>query len=127
MQMHTRSRQRGLGWFGLLFVLGTIAFVSLITIKAMPVYLNHMKITSSVKKVAQEEANAKAELFAIHKALNRYWSIESIDSMKPTEVKVKRTEAGRFLVYEYERRVPLFYNISLLFEFKGQERMAAAG
>lgn len=115
--MNLRSRQLGLGWFGMLFVLGTIALVAIIVVKTLPIYMNQMKIASSVNKVASDPENGQLEVSQLRKNLARFWEIENIDYLDPKEVNVKRTEAGRFLSYEYEARESLFYNISIVLEF----------
>lgn len=115
--MNLRSRQLGLGWFGLLFVLGTIAFVAVIVIKVGPMYLNQMKVASSVYKVATDSENGTAEIGQLRKDLQRYWDIEDIKYIEPREINVKRTADGRYLSYEYEATEHLFYNISVLLDF----------
>ncbi|MFP5304305.1 MAG: DUF4845 domain-containing protein [Gammaproteobacteria bacterium] len=115
--MSMRSRQRGLGWFGLLFVLAVIALAAIVTVKCLPIYLNQMKVASSVNKVASDPENGKGEVGQIRNALQRYWDIEDINYLEPRDVKVKRTQSGRFLSYEYEARERLFYNISIVIEF----------
>ncbi len=116
--MRLRSRQKGLGWFGLLFVFGVIGLFSIVGAKTLPLYLNQMKIASSIKKVADDPSNAGAEPGALRKSMQRYWDIESIDTLDPRDVKVKRTDKGRFLSYDYEARTELFYNISLIVHFQ---------
>ncbi|TJY63067.1 DUF4845 domain-containing protein [Sinimarinibacterium sp. CAU 1509] len=125
--MRMRNRQRGLGWFGLLFVLGIIAFFAIVVVKCLPIYLNQMKIASSINKVAADPENGKAEVVVLRKALGRYWDIESIDYLTPAEVRVRRTEGGRFLSYEYEAREHLFYNISLVIEFADDVPLSNVG
>ncbi len=115
--MNLRSRQLGLGWFGMLFVLGTIAFVAIVVGKTGPLYLNQMKVASSVNKVAMDPENGKTEIGQLRKDLQRYWDIEDIKYLTPKEINVKRTESGRFLSYEYEAREHLFYNISIVVDF----------
>ena len=116
--MRSRSRQKGIGWFNLLFLFFVLGVFSVVGVKSLPIYLNQMKIASSLSKVAMDPANANAEPAALRKALQRYWDIESIDSLTPSDIKIKRTEQGRFLSYDYEARTDLFYNISLLFHFQ---------
>ncbi len=115
--MNLRSRQLGLGWFGMLFVLGTIAFVSIIVVKCLPIYMNQMKIANAVNKVATGPENAKLEVGQLRRELQRYWDIEDIEHIEPREINVRRTAEGRFLSYEYEARESLFYNISIVMEF----------
>jgi hypothetical protein len=115
--MGMRSRQRGLGWFGLLFVLGVIALTAIVVVKCLPIYLNQMKIASSVNKVASDPGNGRAEPQQLRSALQRYWDIEDINYLEPRDIKIKRTSSGRFLSYEYEARERLFYNISIVIDF----------
>lgn len=115
--MNLRSRQLGLGWFGMLFVLGTIAFVAIIVVKVGPMYLNQMKVASSVHKVAADPENGKQEVGQLRRDLQRYWDIETINYLEPRDINVKRTQQGRFLSYEYEAREHLFYNIFIAVEF----------
>lgn len=125
--MLMRSRQRGLGWFGLLFVLAVIAFVAIVVVKCLPIYLNQMKISSSISKVAADPENGRAEVGELRKDLQRYWDIEDIKYLEPRDVKIKRTQSGRFLSYEYEAREHLFYNISVVIEFSGDVPLANVG
>lgn len=109
--------QTGLGWFGLLFVLAIIGLAAIIVIKTLPLYLNQMKIATAVSKVAQDVDNAQAEASAIRNDLQRYWDIDDVEQLSVAEIKVKRTEAGRFISYDYEARADLFYNISIVVHF----------
>lgn len=116
--MRLRSRQKGMGWFGLLFLFAVLGLFAIVGAKTLPLYLNQMKIASSVTKVASDPSNASAEAGELRKSLQRFWDIESIDTLEPKDIKVKRTEQGRFLSYDYEARTHLFYNISLVLHFK---------
>ncbi len=122
--MHMRSRQRGLGWFGLLFVLGVIAFTAIVVVKCLPIYLNQMKIASSINKVASDPDNGRAEIQELRRDLQRFWDIEDINYLQPRDIKVKRTANGRFLSYEYEARERLFYNISIVIDFQDDVQLA---
>lgn len=115
--MRMRGRQRGLGLFGLLFVLGIIALTAILVMKCLPIYLNQMAIARSVNKIASDPENGRAEPGELRKSLQRFWDIEDIKYLMPADVKVKRTQNGRFLSYEYEAREHLFYNVSIVIEF----------
>lgn len=125
--MRMRSHQRGLGWFGMLFLLGVIAFIAIIVVKCLPIYLNQMKVASSVNKVATDPGNGRAEVGELRNDLQRYWDIEDINYLEPRDIKVKRTQNGRFLSYEYEAREHLFYNVSIVMEFADDVPLANVG
>lgn len=118
------ARQRGLGILGLLFVFGIIGFFAIIATKTLPIYLNQMKVATSMNKVASDVGNANADPREIRKDLQRYWDIDDIRYLTVPEVKVKRTDQGRFISYEYEARERLFYNIYIVIEFADDVQLA---
>jgi hypothetical protein len=122
--MLTRSRQRGMGWFGLVVLFAVVGFVSLVVFKAAPVYLNQMKVARAVKAVA---ADAPPTVNDVRSALQRYWDIEDIVDLTPRDVRVVRAGSGRLLRYEYEARRHLFGNVSLVFSFADDVPMSGAG
>lgn len=124
--MQLRRRQQGLGWFGLLFVLGVIAFIAVVGAKTFPVYMNQMKLMSALNKVASEpDMGASEGGTAIRNSLQRYWDIDDIVRVQPKDIKIKRSEQGRFLVYDYEAKERLFYNIYIVIHFQGEVRMSS--
>ena len=46
--MRLRSRQKGIGWFGLLFVLGVLGLFAVVGVKCLPIYLNQMKLAATL-------------------------------------------------------------------------------
>ena len=126
--MHVRAprKQQGLGWFGLLLVFGIIGLAAIVVVKCLPLYLNQMKIASAVKGVAEDSEMGAAEATTIRSFLQRRWDIEDITMLEPKDIKVKRTERGRELSYDYEARVNLFYNIYVVIHFKDDVRMRSS-
>jgi len=112
------KRQRGLGWFGLLFVFGTIAFFAIIAIKVGPLYLNHANVMKIVAGVAENEDYANASPQEIRSTLQKRWDVDYINQIEAKDVKIKRGAKGRMLSYDYEARVNLFYNVFVVLHFK---------
>lgn len=110
-------RQRGLGWLGLLFVLAIIAFVAIVVTKMAPIYLNQMKIASAVSRLASAPDNGMADARAIRNDLQSFWDIDDVQYLNVADVRIKRTERGRFISYDYEARERLFYNIYIVIHF----------
>jgi hypothetical protein len=125
--MNLRQRQRGIGWFGLLFVFGMIAFVVTIGLRCTPIYLNQMKIAKAIHNVANNRDLAGEENGQIYTSLSRYWDIDLIDNLAFKDVKINRTDRGKTLSYKYEARAPLFYNISIVIDFQDSVPMVGGG
>lgn len=122
--MRLRSRQRGLGWFGLLMVLGMVGFVAIVFVKTMPLYLNQMKVSSALNKISSNSEQARSEGNLLRGHMAAYWNIDSIKQPEINDIKIKRTERGRFMVYDYEAKENLFYNIYIVIHFKGEVPLA---
>lgn len=120
-------RQRGLGLLMLLVILANIALVSVIAIKIGPLYLNEMNVARAVHGVATDPELADAPPAVLRDRLQRRWDIDYIDQIQARDVKLKRTPKGRALVYKYEARVTLFYNIDIVVRFKNLYHLRGSG
>lgn len=116
--MRLPRRQHGMGWFGMLIVLGLIAFFATVAIKTVPIYLNQGKVKSAVAAVAANSGGANATADEIRLALQRRWDIEDIDFIDAKGVKLQRKERSASLAYAYEARTHLFYNVDVVFAFE---------
>lgn len=112
------ERQRGLGWFGLLFVFGTIAFFAIIAVKVGPIYMNHVTVVKIVKSVADNPDYANAPPSEIRSTLERRWDVDYVKYLDDKDVKIKRGKQGRLLAYDYSAEVNLFYNVFVVVKFK---------
>lgn len=124
--MRFMHRQRGLGWFGMLWLLAAIALVAIVVVKTLPLYLNQMKIASAVHKAANDPEVGRGDVRTIRNDLQRYWDIDSVDTLAVTDVQVIRGDHSRTLSYDYEARAHLFYNIYIVIEFADDVPLPAA-
>lgn len=114
-----RPAQSGMTVWMLMVTVALVAFAALLVMRCVPVYLNHMKISGAVEKVAKDPENPTASVRTMRNALERYWSIERIHHLEPEDVELVRGEGSeRYMEYQYEARVPLIHNIDLLFTFE---------
>ena len=125
--MQLQKRQRGLGLWGWLFVLGTIGFIALVTLKLVPMYLAQMSIQRVVKATAQDPGNSNAPIQALRANMKTRWDVEGITTLSPNDVTLERYGAGRALAYDYEARAELFYNISLVVHFENKFPIPGGG
>jgi hypothetical protein len=113
------EKQRGLGLFGLIFVIAIIGFFALIIVKVTPIYINQMTISKDLHEVANQFGAGSGELEAsqIVDAVSKRWDVDYINQLRWTDVKVSHTDRGLTMSYDYEARVLLFYNIYLVIHF----------
>ena len=117
--MKTIHRQRGLGLFGLIFLLGLIGFVALVVVKCMPLYLNQMTIARDLHEVAKQVNSSGSDIdFAeVRRDVERRWDIDYINQLEPKDIKIGNTDKGVAMSYDYEARAHLFYNIFIVIHF----------
>lgn len=114
-----KSMSRGMTVWGVLVVMALVAFTALLLMRAVPVYLNDMKVQNALEKVATDSEMSDAGGRALYSALQRYWDIERISHLDPRDVRVVREQGGgRIFEYDYEARISLIANIDLVFYFE---------
>ena len=113
-----RRYQSGITLIGGLVLLVVVGGWVYVGIRLVPVYLNYMKIAGTLDKVKDEfGANPTNSDFAIRKAVERHFDIESVDNIGPGDIVIKR-EGGNFRVTaEYEDVAPIVANVSALVAF----------
>jgi len=123
----THTSQRGIGMFGFIGLCGLIGFFALVTMKVLPLYLNEMKVARAVTQVANDPEFSDKEPHYIYDRLQRRWDVEDTKILQVKDVQiVKGKDSRRHLVYDYDARVNLFYNVFVVVEFKRDEPMRAA-
>lgn len=114
-----QSKHRQQGFFRLFFIFGSIAFVAIVGIKLLPLYINQMKVSRVVKSAASE---GTIDPVQARNGMQRRWDIEDINIITPKDILIERGEngGGKF-TYDYEARTHLFYNVDLVLHFEGSE------
>jgi hypothetical protein len=125
--MQLRNKQRGLGLWGWIFVLGVIGFFTLITLKLVPIYLAEMSIQRVVKAAANDPTNSSAPIQVLRNNMKTRWDVEGITTLSVNDITLEKYGAGRALAYDYEARTELFGNISLVVSFAEKYPMAGGG
>ncbi len=113
------SRQRGLSFFD--FIMGAIAliFVVLLGLKLVPPYLHSAQISQIFREIADDPAMRTASIPEIEMSYRKRANINYIDDLKAEDIAIVREKDGALsLSAEYELRVKLVGNITLLLEFK---------
>jgi hypothetical protein len=113
-------QQQGMTISKLLMVCVAVGVVALLGMKLTPEYLEYFKIKSNVQAVAQEaNANPNVTVPDVRRAFERRADIDHIKGFTAAELDITK-EGGQIVVsFEYERKVHLIKNISVLIDFSG--------
>jgi hypothetical protein len=111
------KRQQGLTLISLVFILGLIGFFVMLTLKIVPIYLDHGKVKSALEALkATPELQTKSE-YEIRDSLSKRFSINYVYDVKPENIKVIKHGSYVKVDIEYETVVKLVSNLSALAEF----------
>ena len=112
-----RNRQNGLSLIGLLIVGALLAFVLLIGFRSVPAFTEYMAVQRAIKVVA-DEGDQGASMSDIKRSFDRRAQIDDITTVSSPDLDIYKQGGKVVIDVNYERRVPIAGNVSLLFEFQ---------
>ena len=114
------GRQQGFTLSKLLMISVVVGIVALLGMKLTPEYIEYFKIKNNVHAVAQEaNGSPNATVADVRRAFERRAEIDHIKGFGASELDITK-EGGKIVVaFEYERKVHLIKNISVLIDFAG--------
>ena len=110
-------KQRGVALSGLLFWAIVIGLVSVLGMKVTPDCLDYFKAVKSIKAVAGQSAGRTVP--EIRNAFDRYAEVNQISAVKGVDLDISKEGDRAIISFAYEKRIHLFYNVSLLIDFQG--------
>jgi hypothetical protein len=115
------GRQRGMSLSGLLVAAFAVALLALLGMKVIPEYIEYRQVVASIKKVTAA-AGPDTSVRQIREAFDRQANVDYISAITGADLDVTK-EGGRIVVsFSYEKRIPLFANVSLLLDFSGSSK-----
>ena len=109
--------QRGLTLISTIFVLGLIAFFTLLILKIVPIYIDHSKVTNSLQALEQTTDIQTKDKNEVWKVLDKRFNLNYVYDVTKDDVKI--TKRGSYLKVEIEYEVvkKIAGNLSVLVEF----------
>lgn len=120
-------RERGLSIIGLLIVSALLIGAALVVMKCVPALTEYWNIRKIVAQMASSGDLRGTQPAAIRSAFDRRAVIDSVESITSKDLEIRRVGEGYAVHFRYERRIPLFANVSLLFDFEGGSEDRARG
>ncbi|MBL6987021.1 MAG: DUF4845 domain-containing protein [Methylobacter sp.] len=111
------KKQQGLTLISIVLILGLIGFFVLLTLKVVPIYLDHGKVKSALEALkAMPDVQKKSE-YEIRDNLSKRFLINYVYDVKKEDISVVKHGNYVKVDIEYETVVKLVDNLSLLAEF----------
>jgi len=113
------NRQNGMTLISFLAVFVVAGFLVLLALKLVPVYLDHMKVKSSLEGMKTEAGLADKPAQEIRKMLQKRWDINSIQDLSAEEsVFIEKKSGVVKIQVAYEVEKPVMGNMSALIKFE---------
>jgi hypothetical protein len=116
MRQARRAHQRGLSILSTVIVGGFIAAALILGLKLVPVYTEFFAVKKAFNSVVKD-TDPQAPATTFRQAFSKYAQIDDISSVDPQTIVVTKDSGKASMSADYQRTVPLFANVSLIFDF----------
>lgn len=111
------KHQRGVALSGLIFWGVVLALIAVLGMKVAPTVIEYYKILKDAKG-AVAKVGPDSTVGEVRAAFDRFAEIDMLDF--PSKNLDVSKDNGRIVIsFAYEKRIPLFWNVSLLIDYKG--------
>lgn len=109
--------QRGVALSGLIFWSIVLILVAVLGMKVAPTTIEYYKILKDCKSVVAK-AGPDATVADLRTSFNKFAEIDMLE-FSGNQLEISK-DAGKVVIeFAYEKRIPLFWNVSLLIDYKG--------
>ena len=113
----TRSRQHGMGIFGILGVLAMLGFFAMCIIKMTPPYLEFLSIRGIVTDIVKDPDSVDKSSSEIRRKLDYTFNTNQIYELDWKDVEVYRKKGRRYIDARYEVRMPIMWRVDAVLKF----------
>lgn len=113
----TVKNQQGLTLISILFILGLIAFFTLLTLKIVPIYMDHAKVVNALKAVEESPNIETQSENEVRNSLNKRFNMNYVYDVTQDDIKVVKHGNYLKVTIEYETVQKIAGNLSVLAEF----------
>lgn len=109
--------QRGISFSGFLIGAFLLVLASVVGLKALPAYMENMKIQSTFESLANDPELSAGSILDIRSAFTKRASIDDIHAIGSQDIEISKDGAKLVLSSSYSITIPLAGNVSLLLDF----------
>lgn len=118
MAVHRKSTQRGITFFGLLFVGAVVGISGVIAAQVFPTYVEYMAIAKAANKSAKEGSSV-AEIRSI---FDKAGDIDNISSIRGSDLEITKEGDKVVVGYSYQREIHLVGPAWLTLKYTGRSK-----
>jgi Domain of unknown function (DUF4845) len=110
------NKQRGIGMLGVLTILVLVVAAAILSMKAIPAYLEYFSIKKAFAALKSEVKGGGVK--EIKDKFNARATIDDIKSITANDLEISKEGGVVVVSASYQKVVPLFANVSLLLDFE---------
>ena len=119
------KRQRGMSYFAMALLCIVIVLVVVGGLKVVPAYIEYFTILKAVRGMAESgDLRGNQTVNQVRDAFDRRAAVDSIDVITAQDLDITKEGDEIVVSFAYEKRVSLFANVSLVFDFEGASNPA---
>lgn len=111
--------QRGISLNTLMLGGAALALLSLLAMKAIPPWIEYGNLVKAVKGTAADTSLKMSTVTQVRAAFSRRADMDDIKSVAAEDLDITKEGGDLVISFKYEKKVPLFSNVSLVFDFEG--------
>ncbi|MFZ2973599.1 MAG: DUF4845 domain-containing protein [Ferribacterium limneticum] len=111
------KNQRGVALSGLMFWSIVLILVAVLGMKVTPTFIEYQKILKDIKATAAK-AGPDSTVADIRASFDKFADIDMLD-FKSSQLDITKENSKVVISFDYEKRIHLFWNVSLLIDYKG--------
>lgn len=110
--------QRGISLNAIVLTGAALAVLALLAMKAVPPWIEYGNAVKAIKGTASDSSLKDASVAQVRSAYGRRADMDDVKAVPPADLDITK-EAGELVIsFKYEKRVPLFANVSILYDFE---------
>ena len=111
--------QRGFTLNGLMIGGAIFALAALLMTKVLPPWMEYGNLLKAVKGTAADTSLKEATVSQVRAAFGRRADMDDVKSVMPQDLDITKEGGELVISFSYAKKVPLFGNASLVFDFEG--------
>ena len=117
------SKQRGLTLISWVVVIVFVLFQAVIAMNVIPVYMTDSTVAKIMKDLPNDAAAKRASVKELKAVVAKKIRMNSVYTIKPEEIKVKKGRGENIVLIEYEPRGKLIGSLDYIVSFKHEARV----
>ncbi|WP_299592033.1 DUF4845 domain-containing protein [uncultured Microbulbifer sp.] len=114
------AAQRGMSYWGWLFVIAVFGFGLTIVSKMGPAYIDAHFVEEGLVTLSKQNGIREMSNSEIKRELDRFFTINNVRGEPAQSVKIIRGADSTLVSINYELRQPLFHNVDVVMQFDKQ-------